>query len=330
MTSLAEFWTPIYNAFNPMEPVPQGKMASWFVQRPDSPLKAMMARLAPQRLTQRVLLVGHRSSGKSSELARLGSELAARYNYLVIRIDLEQNLEIDRVNPVEVLFLMGAAVYKVAQASLKNKPDQARFDALVDGLNTLVRTQTENRQFSLDVADLLNNLIVFGATALIGPAAAGAASLIKPFSFVSGADYKVVSKLEVEPQIKETLAHLNAIIDDVEAKAGRPLVIIVDGLDKVSLKLAEHLFVTSTRFLAGPGCRVIYTAPIYLYYAPRFSTVRGYFNLVGFPNVNLHTRDRQVDVSSSGYQTMRQAVHKRLQDWANGRTRPSPGRRSTC
>ena len=42
-----------------------------------------------------------------------------------------------------------------------------------------------------------------------------------------------MSKLEVEPKAEAMIEVLNAIIHDVRVKANRPLVLLVDGLDKL-------------------------------------------------------------------------------------------------
>ncbi len=210
---------------------------------------------------------------------------------------------------------MGAAVYKVAQAELGRTPDEARFQALVNGLNTLVQTHTENEDFRLDVGDLLANLIVFLSTVMVGPAVAAAAQaatqLIRPCRFVSGTDTQVVRKLEVQPKIKEMVRHLNGIIEDVQTKANRPPMLIVDGLDKVRFDVAALNF-AENKFLAEPECRVLYTAPMVVHYSPRFAGVRRHFAVFDFPNIKLHERDDPDQRSRQGYTTMREVVHRRL------------------
>ncbi len=32
-------WTRIYNVFNPFEPIPPGRMADWYVERPHTPVQ---------------------------------------------------------------------------------------------------------------------------------------------------------------------------------------------------------------------------------------------------------------------------------------------------
>ena len=106
-------WTNISNTFVPLEPVPPDKLDTWFVTRPDSPLEALTRQLAPDRLPQQYILVGQPASGKSSELTKLAAELKQRYDALVVRFDMTDNTDVERANPVEVIFLMGAALFVV-------------------------------------------------------------------------------------------------------------------------------------------------------------------------------------------------------------------------
>ena len=316
---LHAFWTPIYNAFNPWEALHPGQMAAWYVPRPHSPLEALAAELSPDRGTQRVLLLGHRSSGKSTEMVRLATELAQRFNYLVVRIDLDQNLDPGKVNPIEVLFLLGAAVYKVALQELERKPRRELFDRLIRDLETLVREHTESRTFEVDKKSLLDNLVCFGTGLVAGPVAAGvvkAVTSLVPIKFASGTNIQLARKLEVQPQVQEILATLNEIITDVQEKGQRPVFLIVDGLDRVpNMEMARYVFAENEQWLDGPNCNVLYTAPIMLYYSPIFGHVRSNFDARPFPNVKVHWSHELGHPGApdeEGYGVMRAVVHKRL------------------
>jgi len=319
--ALHGFWTPIYNAFNPFESLHPEQMAAWYVPRPHSPLQALVAELSPDRGIQRVLLLGHRSSGKSTEMVRLATELAQRFNYLVVRLDLTQNLEIGKVNPIEVLFLLGAAVYKLALQELERKPEAALFDRLVGNLETLVREHTESKTFEVDKKGLLNNLVCFGAGLLAGPVAAGVTKGIielatSPFKFSSGTNIQLARKLEVQPRVREIMTTLNEIIATAQKKSQRQVFLIVDGLDRVpNIEMARYVFAENEEWLDGPTCNVLYTAPIMLYYSPIFGHVRANFDPRPFPNVKVHDPHqlgRPGAPDEEGYQVMRAVVHKRL------------------
>jgi len=310
--------------------VPPDKLDTWFVTRPDSPIESLAHRLAPDRLPGRYILVGQLASGKSSELTKLASELQKRYNALVVRFDMTDNTDVERANPVEVIFLMGAALFKVAAAELprNRQPDRQLLENLRCGLETLVRTHTENKEFRLDVEKLLGGLIVFGGAALAGPVGAAVGLTVSPevtrtvqtlaekflpFRFTSGTNTQLVRRLEVEPKVEVLIEALNALIDDVHTKSReRRLVLLADGLDKLRDRDVISLNFLEKKFLNSPKCSVLYTGPLDLYYAPDFGEVCGRFPIIPFPHVKLHERDNPEQRHRHGYQVMREVVNRRL------------------
>jgi hypothetical protein len=323
-------WTDISNTFVPFEPVPPDKLDTWFVTRPDSPLETLTRQLAPDRLPQQYILVGQPASGKSSELTKLAAELKQRYDALVVRFDMTDNTDVERANPVEVIFLMGAALFKVAAAELPGtrQPDRRLLEQLKRGLESLVHTYTENRTFEINLDKLLAGLIVFGGAALAGPVGVATGLVISPgvaqaartfgekflpFRFTSGTNVAVVRKLEVEPQVEAMLESLNAIIDDVRLRADHPLVLLVDGLDKLRDLDVIRLNFLEKKFLNGPRCCVLYTGPLDLYDSPEFGGVRARFSIIAFPHVKLHDRHTPAKHDEHGYQVMRDVASRRLE-----------------
>lgn len=306
-------WAEIQNAFYPYEPIPipLDKFGNWYVERHRSPYRQLLARLDLRKLLERYILVGHRSSGKTTELVKLATELSKDPNYFVVYLPLEHNLDISRVNPVEVLFLMGVSLYKVACDELQEKPNDAFLCRLEQALTTLVREETENKKFSVDIGELLKNLVCFGASLLAGPPAGGALrEVFRGFSFVSGTDEKLVRKIEVQPRLKEIADALNELIEEVRRLAGKELILLVDGLDKImNPDLVELNFIENPH-LATVSCRAIYAGPMILYYGVPYAQVRARFNLVELPNVMIHDRNRKP--CDDGYETMREIVRRRI------------------
>lgn len=317
-------WTRIYNAFNPYEPVTPERLNEWYVERPKSPLEALLVELRPGKETTRFLLVGHPASGKSTELVKLGSELKARWGYFVVRIDLEQNLDIQKVNPVEALFLIGAAVFKVGHEELPStkKPDRALLESLQQGLETIMTTYAKNRKHAINLDQVLAGLVCAGAGLIYaGPlgAVAGlvagahaAQALSKMVRFGFGTEAKIVRKHIRLPEVEEMVRRLNALIADVKEKSGRDLVLLVDGLDKPKELDIVALNFEDTPFLSDLTCRTVYTAPMWVAYHPRFAGVRGRFPIRPFPNVKLYDQKDRHKPAEDGYNLMRTVVYNRL------------------
>lgn len=313
-------WKEIRNAFSPFDSIPPSKLNQWFVTRPDSRVEFLARQLSPDELPARRILVGQPASGKSSELTKLASELKRRYDAMVVRFDLSDNLDVERANPVEVIFLMGTAIFKVAMAEMPVdlRPDKNLLEKLKKGLETVVHTEKENKQFTIDLEKILSGLIVFGGYALAGPPG-GAATLaatpfiekLNPFRFASGTSVELVRQLKVEPKIEELLGSLNAIIDDVHSKTGRRLILLVDGLDKLRDTDVISLNFLEKKFLNGPKCNVVYTGPLDLYYSTKFGGVRSLFEMIPFTHVKLYDPVAQT-TSTQGYDFMREVVRCRM------------------
>lgn len=319
-------WILISNTFAPFESVPPDKLDEWFVSRPDSPVTMLASLLSPDRIPQRRILVGQPASGKSSEMTKLASELEKRHNALVVRFDMMDNIEVERANPIEVIYIMGAAVYKAAASQLPpdRQPERQLIEDLTNGLETLVQTHTENSSFKIDLTKLIEGIVVFAGAALIGPvgavagiaAAKGAGSFlskINPFRFTSGTDTKLVRKVEVEPNVQAMADTLNAIIDDVTVKSNRPLILLVDGLDKMRDEEVISLNFLENDYLNRPKCSVLYAGPLDVYYAPQFGGVRARFYVVPFSHVKLHDRNTPDQIYEGGYEVLREVVRRRVE-----------------
>jgi hypothetical protein len=311
-------WIDISNAFNPMEPVPPNKLHEWFVSRPDSPIELLVNKLSPKRLPERYILVGQPASGKSSELTKLAAELENRYkDTLIVRFDIAVITDILEANPVEVIFLMGASVFKAAKESKLN-PDKQLLENLTQGLETIVQTYTGNKDFKINLEKLLEGLeglIAFSAK-LIGAPDVSLPSFFKGFfRFTSGINKEIVRKLEVEPKIETMLESLNAIIKDIGNKSGgnRPI-LLVDGLDKLRDMDTIKLMFVEKQFLNRPNCSVVYIGPLDLYYSSEVGSARQGFRISTYSNIKIFSRDERNKLDEKGKQIMTAVVSKRLND----------------
>ncbi len=321
---LSDYWDAVYNSFDPFGgPIPPDKLKAWFVQRQDSPLEPVLLHFRPTRLPQCLILIGHSGSGKSTELTQLTNELVAQYDYFAIWVDLQRNVDnIENIGQIEALFLIGAAIYKIAEKS-GLKPDKQRFDQLVIALQTIVQEHTNSKSFSVNVADLLRGLVCFGAGAITGAIGAGIVgatsdAFLKDFNFKTVGGSSLTRQLEIKPRLDEMLNRVNAIIEDAEAKANKHLILLVDGLDRINKEDTAVALFAENRVLADLRGRILYTAPPYMQYQPQFLPVLRTFQTTRFPTVRLrhraepdksHERRRDED----GYAVLRRVVHQRLE-----------------
>jgi hypothetical protein len=319
-------WSEIYNAFNPYDPVPLERIDDWFVARPHSPLNWLAVQLDPKKDVSRFLLVGHPASGKSTELIKLAAELKKRYEAFVVRVNLEENLDVEKCNPVEVIFLLGMAIHKVAAIELPDgkKPSEALRQDLEKALMTIVRTDAQKKTLDFSFTEILAGLVCAGAASvyagpigayIVGQAAAKAMDPVRKFfRFSSTLTNEEVKKRQIEPKVKDLLVCLEKIIADVEEKADRNLILLVDGLDKPKRPDVIALNFEDQPYLSDVSCRIVYVAPIWIAYHSRFKGVRDRFAVCQFPNIKLHSRLNQEnpDRTSDGWKIMRDVAYRRI------------------
>lgn len=309
MANQSKIWAAVYNCFDPLVILSGDRLRAWHIEREGSPLKRLITSLQPECLPQKVLLVGQMGSGKTSELFKLVSLL--QKDYLTVYLDLYGSLDINTSSRLELLFCLGAAIYKAASDAGVEIPHKA-WDDLVSSLSTLVREQTQRKGFQIDPMGALAGILTTASLELPALAVVGSA-LGQGVQFNFGMTRQDVERLEVGPVMPEIFQRVNAIIELVEKKAGKNLLLIADGLDKVSGSDQARLLLERNWFLTNLKCRAIYTIPLGIYYSPIYNEMQHYYQCVELPNIRLHSRDDREKRYEAGYALMRSLVEKRLQ-----------------
>lgn len=127
------------------------------------------------------------------------------------------------------------------------------------------------------------------------------------------------------PNRSEISGALNRIIEWVQKKSGKPLLLIVDGLDKAPTSRAKSLFADSS-LLTDPLCATVYTAPIVFYHrAVAWQADQNFNSHELLPNVAVQMRlprDKNFleprEPSPQGLAIMREVVEKRLAKHGRG------------
>ncbi len=105
---------------------------------------------------------------------------------------------------------------------------------------------------------------------------------------------------------------MNLIIADVETKADKPLLVVVDGLDKIPRTDQANLIFLDSRALRGPACNIIYTVPMLIYNHPLFNELEDECESYFLPNVKLYEMSSDSKQYKRGYEELQQIVDKRL------------------
>ncbi len=313
MARIETDWVRLHNAFEPTVVLADERSRELYCEREHSPFELMCVDFAPSLHPTRppiAFFTGHRGSGKSSMLWRLLEHFHGEY--FLVYFDVEHNLDRNTANQIDLLYLLGATIFQVAvQEGIDVDPAHLRL--LADSVQTLTSTKKETgRNESVDVVKLASGLLCFGAGALGGGIAEKLAeAALKPFAFTAGVSEEVVRKREIEPQVQQIINNVNLIIADVQTKAGQPLLVVVDGLDKIRRTEQAQLIFVASRALLGPICRIIYTVPMLVYSSLEFAQAEQEGRSYLLPNVKLYQRTSGRKYTP-GYETMHEVVAKRL------------------
>ncbi|MEZ4408570.1 MAG: DUF815 domain-containing protein [Polyangiales bacterium] len=177
-------WKTVYNLFDPMQKL-EGPTLKFFVARQQDQLERMAIEFQFADAPLHALLVGQRGTGKSSELRYLAQQLQGQF--LPVLIDVDELTDLFNVNHVEVLFLLGSAIFAAGRVAGARLPEKLLKD-LAQSIQSLVRANTESKDFTVPVASILNAIAVsVGAAAggLAGAVLVSAATLFKDLKFNS-------------------------------------------------------------------------------------------------------------------------------------------------
>lgn len=233
-------------------------------------------------------------------------------DFFVVYFDVEHNLDSKKANQVDLLYLLGSTIFQVAVNEDVN-PDKKHLEELAKSIYTVNLSSEDAKNKALDIAELTKNLICFGGSMVGGSMGEKIAeAVLKPFNFTSGVSESQVRERSIEPQVQKIINDINLIIADVQTRTNNPLLVIVDGLDKLQRLEQAKLIYLESNALFGPLCRIIYTAPMLIFNSPQFTSVEEECKSYLLPNVKLYEKESEKDLYDNGFKTMRKIVTKRL------------------
>ena len=309
-----EFWIRLHNAFDPEEVLVGARGDSFYCEREHNPFRHItkdFRRAVQPRRRPIAFFTGHRGSGKSSLLLRLLQHFAN--DYFVVYFDIEHNIDSQKANQIDLLYLLGAALFRVAEQE-KIGPDPKNMEELGRSVSSITRQEKNTRKDEKgNYVEVARGLLGFGASMLgLGFAEKLTDAALKPFSLSSGVSEETARKREIEPQVQEILNNINLIIGDVETKAGKPILMIVDGLDKIQRPEQAKLIFIDSAALRAPLCRIIYTVPMLIYTSLAFGQAEEDCKSYVLPNVKLYEKSSGKRRYEPGYKTMHEVITKRL------------------
>jgi hypothetical protein len=303
MARAEEFWIKFQDSFDPGEILVGERSKEFYCERDDSPIEEILQELRPSIQQTVAFVTGHRGSGKSSTLLRLLDRL--KTDFFIVYFDIEHNIDVARVHLVDLLFLLGTAIHKVAYDE-GYIPDSRLLSALIKSINEATQSGDHSR---LD----LDQVVCFGQSHLGAGLGVKLAELgRRPPQLSSWVTEDTARTREFESLAPEIVNHVSLIIEVVSEQADKQVLVIIDGLDKLQDQSQTEEFFFKTNILRVPFCRLIYVVPLYIFKDHRFGQLAAYSRSFPFPNIKLYEKNDCEQTDVQGYRYMREVVRKRL------------------
>ncbi len=279
-----EIWAQIYERFDPDKPADK----AWRVEREYSPAKQIVRELArPMGGHKRFMILGGVGSGKSTELMGIAEARSERGP--VVFLDLLEHFErrlgdiaaLERMQPWEVVLLVGLGVFAAAQEHFGHKWDkqlQNDFEAAgrLFAENDGAKAEFDVVKLALSVAALAGGAV---ASPLVGAGLVAVSEVAKSFQFKIGIPGRK-PRSDQDQAVRQLLEAVNALIGDLQSEYSTRLTVFVDGLDRVKQRAQiEALFVDSS-LLGSLECDVVLTGPMALHWGSLRKHVRGFITKI--------------------------------------------------
>lgn len=286
--------------FNKFERLPKDQLEAWFVERDQSLRTALCRWMKTQPSPQGILFIGHRGSGKSTELNKLIVELVDHFNPVAFSV--YENSKIPYLEIEDVLLLLITQVVRAfTEQGLVAEPLIARLQEpwqrfwdwwrrVISGAN--VQSPPDERslavKLNLSVIEIENSLS-------------------------RSPDTRDALRAAIRSNMPELIHYLNWIISQVEQVDGRRVLIVVEDLDKITLNAALTIFRDHGALLREPKAVIIYTCPSALLYSQDFHETRqAYSRTFILPNIPPKNSSNRAD--TRGQQALREMVLRRMDE----------------
>lgn len=250
---------------------------------------------------QKVLFMGHRGSGKSTELYRMEKMLDD--DFKIINFSIREEIDTTDLEYSDLIFVILERLYEAA------KKDEIEIDKnILDNLDQYWNSETIKEELLISKKDIEGKAEIKGGLwGLFSSSIKGV--------FKTGAETKKTIREFIRPQLNKLIQNTNDLISNISDKYrnnDKSLLLIIEDLDKLDIEIAENLFLHRRNILTGLNIHIIYTFPIFLLYSEKFNTISEAFDHHQMLSM-IKTNNRDGTAYNKGRETLRELVDKRIQ-----------------
>jgi GTPase SAR1 family protein len=292
----------VFNYFNPHRPLTGAALTYWFVARDNSPRGLMKVDLLLRQDRQKLLLIGHRGNGKTTELNKLIEDPQIRQKYHVVPFSVTEILGTTRIEYDDLMLVLGTQVTKsclennLVQANIIDR-GREKWNGILGWWKQLwAGHRFEAPTTSYEISVQLKAILEF----------------IEIGISQSPLDRDQIKDL-VRRQLPELIRNLNLVIQEAEQSSQKQLLVIIEGLDKVDEGPAIDVFKNHQATITAPLATMIFSVPIVVRASDHYASICRVFKPYFFPNVvTYHYADGKRMRDDVGIAMMRTLVLNRM------------------
>lgn len=266
-------WIKVFKSFDPVVPAGDASRPDIVrVERPYTPIAVLARDLAFPEAHRRELIVGAPGSGKSTELLAL-----MRHNTGLrpILVDLREHFQdqrgdvaaLDRLRPWEALIVIGLAIYRYGTEHLGHRWSKADTSELCEA----IAGPSGSTPAEIDVAQLASEVAVLAVSTGADAVLPGSGLALRALSAVTNsASARLPLGIrrddpltDQDPRVRRILHIVSRLLVALAKDYGKPILLLVDGVDRADAQLSRRLFEDS-ELLAALPCHQVMTAPLSL------------------------------------------------------------------
>jgi hypothetical protein len=259
---------------------------------------------------QKILFMGHRGSGKTTELWQVQENLKS--DFWIISFSIKNEIDSIDLKYIDLVFLILSKLLEIAQSQgiITNE-----FDPILQNIENYWKSFKQVEQITSTKSEVKVESEAKASSGLLAPILSLMLSIKGVFS--ASTDTKKTLRKEIEPRLNQLIILTNDLIralsDKIRSDLNKVPLIIIEDLDKLDISIAEDLYLRHKNVLTSLHVHIIYTFPIFLHYSSKFEEIKESFNhheLLSMIKVN----DKHGTEYTEGINTITDILKKRAKE----------------
>ena len=274
-------WRDVVRIFDPQHSLAPHETDDLYAERPDAPHERVLESLnaATRDSPAKILFCGTRRGGKSTELARV--HRLCQDDYFVVPLDVRDHTSPSHVSALEVLTLMGLSA--ASAACLDAATAKPPLKQLLTGFQKAIKSADSQKVLGeIDVVKWVKAIAATGALLVAGPEGLAAAKVAEPIVGPLAGGTKIGLPFTGSfrtggvgaPEARTVLAAVDAILDHIAGASGKPVLLIVDSLDRITQRAPQSSFFEQNAIVAAPSAHIVCSGHISLIHSPLSADIR--------------------------------------------------------